>query len=103
MLVLRVAGLFEGMSPRLIRVNLGFDNSRDPVAQMRMDSDTTFVQGMRLAARQALAAGITTIRELGDSPLPRRYAARLVSRPSQGPRSSPPVHPSRSPEATGIS
>lgn len=47
-------------------VHLGFDASRDPVAQMRADSDATLLLRMRLAARRALAAGITTVRDLGD-------------------------------------
>ena len=40
-------------------VHLGFDASRDPVAQLQQDSDTTLLLRMRLAARQALAAGLT--------------------------------------------
>jgi imidazolonepropionase-like amidohydrolase len=47
-------------------VHLGFDAGRDPVAQMRSDSDATLLLRMRLAARRALAAGITTLRDLGD-------------------------------------
>jgi imidazolonepropionase-like amidohydrolase len=47
-------------------VHLGFDASSDPVAQMRADSDATLLLRMRLAAHRALAAGITTVRDLGD-------------------------------------
>jgi imidazolonepropionase-like amidohydrolase len=47
-------------------VHLGFDASLDPVAQMQADSDATLLLRMRLAARRALAAGITTVRDLGD-------------------------------------
>jgi imidazolonepropionase-like amidohydrolase len=47
-------------------VHLGFDASRDPVAQMLADSDATLLLRMRLAARCALAAGITSVRDLGD-------------------------------------
>jgi imidazolonepropionase-like amidohydrolase len=47
-------------------VHLGFDASRDPVARMRSDSDATLLLRMRLAAQRALAAGITTVRDLGD-------------------------------------
>jgi imidazolonepropionase-like amidohydrolase len=47
-------------------VHLGFDASPDPVAQMLVDSDATLLLRMRLAARRALAAGITTVRDLGD-------------------------------------
>jgi imidazolonepropionase-like amidohydrolase len=47
-------------------VHLGFDAGPHPVAQMLADSDATLLLRMRLAARQALAAGITTLRDLGD-------------------------------------
>jgi imidazolonepropionase-like amidohydrolase len=47
-------------------VHLGFDAGADPVAQMLADSDATLLLRMRLAARRALAAGITTVRDLGD-------------------------------------
>ena len=47
-------------------VHLGFDASRDAVAQMRADSDATLLLRMRHAAQRALAAGITTVRDLGD-------------------------------------
>ena len=47
-------------------VHLGFDASSRPVAQMLVDSDATLLLRMRLAARQALFAGITTVRDLGD-------------------------------------
>ncbi len=47
-------------------VHLGFDASSDPVAQMLVDSDATLLLRMRQAAQRALAAGITTVRDLGD-------------------------------------
>jgi imidazolonepropionase-like amidohydrolase len=47
-------------------VHLGFDASREAVRQMRADSDATLLLRMRLAAQRALAAGITTVRDLGD-------------------------------------
>jgi imidazolonepropionase-like amidohydrolase len=47
-------------------VHLGFDASKDPVAQMLADSDATLLLRMRQAARRALVAGITTVRDLGD-------------------------------------
>lgn len=47
-------------------VHLGFDASRDPVGRMVADDDATLLLRMRLAARQALAAGVTTVRDLGD-------------------------------------
>lgn len=54
--------------PGLIDVHqhLAFDASTDPVARLDSDDDTTLLLRMRLAARRALAVGITTIRDLGD-------------------------------------
>jgi imidazolonepropionase-like amidohydrolase len=54
--------------PGLIDVHqhLVFDASTDPVAQLDADDDATLLLRMRLAARRALAVGITTIRDLGD-------------------------------------
>jgi len=56
------------LMPGLIdaHVHLGFDASQDPVARMRVDSDATLLLRMRHAAQRALAAGITTVRDLGD-------------------------------------
>jgi imidazolonepropionase-like amidohydrolase len=54
--------------PGLIDVHqhLAFDASDDPVAQLQADDDATLMLRMRMAALRALAAGITTIRDLGD-------------------------------------
>jgi imidazolonepropionase-like amidohydrolase len=54
--------------PGLIDVHqhLAFDASADPVSQLDVDDDATLLLRMRLAAQRALAAGITTIRDLGD-------------------------------------
>ena len=54
--------------PGLIDVHqhLAFDASTDPVAQLDADDDGALLLRMRLAAQQALAVGITTIRDLGD-------------------------------------
>jgi imidazolonepropionase-like amidohydrolase len=54
--------------PGLIDVHqhLAFDASGDPVARLESDDDATLLLRMRLAALRALAAGITTIRDLGD-------------------------------------
>ena len=49
-----------------VHVHLGFDAGPDPVAQMKADDDATLLLRMRLAAHRALAAGITTVRDLGD-------------------------------------
>jgi imidazolonepropionase-like amidohydrolase len=56
------------MLPGLIdaHVHLGFDAGSKPVANMIADDDTTLILRMRHAARRALAAGITTVRDLGD-------------------------------------
>jgi imidazolonepropionase-like amidohydrolase len=76
-------------------VHLGFDASRDPVAQMRADSDAVLLLRMRHAAEKALAAGITTVRDLGD----RNYLGTVLrdwfrSGPEPGPEiiaAGPPV------------
>jgi imidazolonepropionase-like amidohydrolase len=47
-------------------VHLGFDATADSVAHMCADSDATLLLRMRQAAQRALAAGITTVRDLGD-------------------------------------
>lgn len=54
--------------PGLIDVHqhLAFDASPDPVAQLELDDDNGLLLRMRAAAQRALAAGITTIRDLGD-------------------------------------
>lgn len=49
-----------------IHQHLCFDASVDPVPQVRADNDETLLARMRRAARRALSAGITTIRDLGD-------------------------------------
>ncbi len=56
------------LMPGLIdtHVHLGFDASLDPVGRMMADDDHTLLLRMRLAARQHLAAGVTTVRDLGD-------------------------------------
>jgi imidazolonepropionase-like amidohydrolase len=77
-----------------IHQHLAFDASSDPVARLEADDDAALLVRMRRAARRALAAGITTIRDLGD----RNYLS-LVLRDSfghgeTGPRllvSGPPV------------
>ncbi|GGM81259.1 amidohydrolase [Longimycelium tulufanense] len=47
-------------------VHLAFDASRDPVAALLESSDTDLIRGMSARARQHLAAGVTTVRDLGD-------------------------------------
>jgi imidazolonepropionase-like amidohydrolase len=64
------------MLPGLIdaHVHLGFDAGPKPVATMMADDDTTLILRMRHAAGRALAAGITTVRDLGD----RRYLGGVL-------------------------
>jgi imidazolonepropionase-like amidohydrolase len=54
--------------PGLIDVHqhLALDASDDPVAHLQAADDATLLLRMRQAAQRALAAGITTIRDLGD-------------------------------------
>jgi imidazolonepropionase-like amidohydrolase len=47
-------------------VHLAFDTSRTPVANLTDVDDLTLLLGMAGRAQQALAAGVTTIRDLGD-------------------------------------
>lgn len=56
------------MLPGLIDVHqhLAFDASTDPVVRLDADDDGALLLRMRLAARRALAVGVTTIRDLGD-------------------------------------
>ena len=56
------------LMPGLIDVHqhLCFDSSTDPVVRLQREDDATLLLRMRLAALSALAAGITTIRDLGD-------------------------------------
>lgn len=49
-----------------IHQHLAFDTSSNPVAGLQADDDAALLRRMRLAARRVLAAGITTIRDLGD-------------------------------------
>jgi imidazolonepropionase-like amidohydrolase len=47
-------------------VHLAFDASADPVGRLATVDDQELLAGMRDAARRALAAGVTTVRDLGD-------------------------------------
>jgi imidazolonepropionase-like amidohydrolase len=47
-------------------VHLAFDAGPDPVAALRARDDATVLAGMAAAARRALHAGVTTVRDLGD-------------------------------------
>jgi imidazolonepropionase-like amidohydrolase len=47
-------------------VHLAFDAGLDPVGQLMDDDDGALLLRMRRAAQQTLAAGVTTVRDLGD-------------------------------------
>jgi len=47
-------------------VHLGFDASTAPVAHLRTATDDALLEQMRANAATAPAAGITTVRDLGD-------------------------------------
>jgi imidazolonepropionase-like amidohydrolase len=49
-----------------IHQHLAFDASDEPVTHLEADDDAMLLLRMRQAAQRALAAGITTIRDLGD-------------------------------------
>ncbi|WP_229686247.1 metal-dependent hydrolase family protein [Longimycelium tulufanense] len=75
--------------------HLAFDPTGNVVEQMRGEDDATLLNRMREHARQALSAGITTIRDLGD----RNYLSLVLrdefaSDGSPGPKllvSGPPI------------
>ncbi|MEV4343553.1 amidohydrolase family protein [Actinoplanes sp. NPDC049596] len=70
-------GVDAFLMPGLIdpHVHLAFDAGTDVVASLSGADDATLVQRMRAAARRALAAGITTVRDLGD----RNFLASAVT------------------------
>jgi imidazolonepropionase-like amidohydrolase len=76
-------------------VHLSFDASPNPVTSLEGLSDTDLLAAMRTAARTALSAGVTTVRDLGD----RNYSAlRLAdefkAHPERGPHilaAGPPI------------
>jgi imidazolonepropionase-like amidohydrolase len=66
--------------------HLVFDGSPDPVSRLAARNDDEVLDGMRAAARTALAAGITTVRDLGDRDyLALRLRGELSGDPSAGP------------------
>jgi imidazolonepropionase-like amidohydrolase len=67
-------------------VHLAFDASVDPVGRLSTVDDEELLAGMRLAAGRALAAGITTVRDLGDrNYLALRLRDELAADPAAGP------------------
>ncbi|MFE0629233.1 amidohydrolase family protein [Streptomyces sp. NPDC058864] len=66
--------------------HLAFDASADPVTSLAATSDADLLAQMRAAARAALRAGITTIRDLGDRDyLSLALVEELAEAPEQGP------------------
>lgn len=66
--------------------HLAFDAGADPVAALASATDGDVLAGMRAAAGAALAAGITTVRDLGDRGyLALRLREELAGRPAAGP------------------
>jgi imidazolonepropionase-like amidohydrolase len=80
-------------------VHLAFDASADPVARLASAGDDEVLDGMRAAARTALRAGITTVRDLGDRGyLGVRLRDEFAADPAAGPRvlaAGPPITTTR--------
>ncbi|GIJ73433.1 amidohydrolase family protein [Virgisporangium ochraceum] len=76
-------------------VHLVFDASTDPVSRLSDLDDDLLLDEMRARARQALAAGITTVRDLGDRGyLSLRLRDELAADPTAGPQvlaAGPPI------------
>ncbi|RZT07930.1 imidazolonepropionase-like amidohydrolase [Kribbella sp. VKM Ac-2569] len=76
-------------------LHLGFDASADPVDRLTTASDDELLAGMRKAARTALAAGVTTVRDLGDRDyLALRLRTEYAADPASGPQvlaAGPPI------------
>jgi imidazolonepropionase-like amidohydrolase len=80
-------------------VHLVFDAGTDVVGQLAIRSDDELLDRMRAAARATLAAGVTTVRDLGDRGyLAVRLRDELARRPVAGPQvlaAGPPITTSR--------
>ncbi|MBB5118079.1 amidohydrolase [Streptomyces eurocidicus] len=76
-------------------VHLAFDASDDVVGRVRRAGDAELLERMRAAGRAALAAGVTTVRDLGDRGyLSLRLRAETAADPTAGPKvlaAGPPV------------
>jgi imidazolonepropionase-like amidohydrolase len=76
-------------------LHLAFDASDDPVGYLAHAGDGEVLDGMRTAAVKCLAAGITTVRDLGDRGyLALRLREELAARPASGPQvlaAGPPI------------
>jgi imidazolonepropionase-like amidohydrolase len=80
-------------------VHLIFDASPDPTARLTVATDDELLDAMRAAARTALAAGITTVRDLGDRDyLALRLRDELAADPTAYPQilaAGPPITTTR--------
>lgn len=80
-------------------LHLAFDASTDPVGHLAGASDDQVLDTMRAAARGALAAGVTTVRDLGDRGyLALRLRDELDADPARGPQvlpAGPPITTTR--------
>lgn len=76
-------------------VHLIFDAGPDPVARLDAATEQELLGGMRSAARTTLAAGITTVRDLGDRDyLSLRLREQFAADPTAGPHlvaAGPPI------------
>ncbi|MGK5547308.1 amidohydrolase family protein [Streptomyces sp. URMC 127] len=78
-------------------VHLAFDASEDVVGRLRRAGDEELLDRMRAAARATLAAGVTTVRDLGD----RGYLAlRIREETAKDPTAGPTVLASGPPLTT---
>ncbi|MEV4504566.1 amidohydrolase family protein [Streptomyces klenkii] len=78
-------------------VHLAFDASEDAVGRLRRAGDEELLDRMRAAARATLAAGVTTVRDLGD----RGYLAlRIREETAKDPTAGPTVLASGPPLTT---
>jgi imidazolonepropionase-like amidohydrolase len=67
-------------------IHLAFDASTDPAGHLQAVSDETLLDQARAAARRALDAGVTCVRDLGDrSFLGIRLREETAARPELGP------------------
>jgi imidazolonepropionase-like amidohydrolase len=67
-------------------IHLAFDAGPNPVTSLAATSDADLLAQMRAAARSALHAGITTVRDLGDrNYLSLTLVEELAEHPEQGP------------------
>lgn len=78
-----------------VRTHLAFDAGPDPVGSLVAADDGRLLARMRVAARTALQAGITTVRDSGDRGfLALALAAETAADPSRGPEilaAGPPI------------